>query len=58
MTPSGIEPATFLFVAQHHKHCATAVPQVATGEILFVENKKPEKELESFKICTTACYLA
>jgi len=26
MTPSGIEPATFLFVAQHLNHCATAVP--------------------------------
>jgi len=26
MTPPGIEPATFLFVAQHLNHCATAVP--------------------------------
>jgi len=26
MTPSGIEPATFRFVAQHLKHCATVVP--------------------------------
>jgi len=26
MTPAGIEPATFLFVAQHLNHCATAVP--------------------------------
>ena len=26
MTPSGIEPATFQFVAQHLNHCATAVP--------------------------------
>ena len=25
-TPSGIEPATFRFVAQHLNHCATAVP--------------------------------
>ena len=25
MTPAGIEPATFLFVAQHLNHCATAV---------------------------------
>ena len=24
MTPPGIEPATFRFVAQHFKHCATA----------------------------------
>jgi len=28
MTPSGIEPATFRFVAQHLKHCATAVSHV------------------------------
>ena len=26
ITPSGIEPATFRFVAQSLKHCATAVP--------------------------------
>jgi len=26
MTPAGIEPATFRFVAQHLSHCATAVP--------------------------------
>jgi len=26
MTPSGIEPATFRFVAQHLNYCATAVP--------------------------------
>ena len=26
MTPVGIEPATFRFVAQHLNHCATAVP--------------------------------
>ena len=27
LTPAGIEPATFQFVAQHLNHCATAVPQ-------------------------------
>ena len=26
LTPVGIEPATFLFGAQHLNHCATAVP--------------------------------
>ena len=28
MTPSGIEPATFRFVAQRLNHCATAVPSI------------------------------
>ena len=27
LTPAGIEPATFRFVAQHLNHCATTVPQ-------------------------------
>ena len=26
LTPAGIEPVTFGFVAQHLNHCATAVP--------------------------------
>ena len=26
MTPAGIQPATFRFVAQHLNHCATAIP--------------------------------
>jgi len=26
LTPAGIEPATYRFVAQHLNHCATAVP--------------------------------
>jgi len=26
LTPAGIEPATFRFVAQHLNHCGTAVP--------------------------------
>jgi len=26
VTPAGIEPATFQFVAQHLNHCAAAVP--------------------------------
>jgi len=28
LTPAGIEPATFRFVAQHLNHCATAVPVI------------------------------
>jgi len=29
LTPAGIEPATFRFVAQQLNHCATAVPHTA-----------------------------
>ena len=31
LTPAGIEPATFRFVAQHLNHCATAVPPFPRG---------------------------
>ena len=40
MTPAGIEPATFRFVAQHLNHCATAVPKklVRSGiELVFLQ---------------------
>jgi len=29
LTPAGIEPATYRFVAQHLNHCATAVPNIS-----------------------------
>ena len=32
MTPSGIEPETFRFVAQHLNHCATAVAKSDSDE--------------------------
>jgi len=32
LTLAGIEPATFLFVAQHLNHCATAVPKLITDQ--------------------------
>ena len=35
MTPSGIEPATFRFVAQHLNHCATVVPIVCRGMCIW-----------------------
>jgi hypothetical protein len=34
-TPSGMEPATFLFVAQNLNHCATAVPSTNLYLCLF-----------------------
>jgi len=34
MTPSGIEPATFGFLAQHLNQCATAVPLNTTMAVL------------------------
>jgi len=37
LTPAGIEPATFRFVAQSLNHCATAVPLrlICEWEIIF-----------------------
>ena len=35
MTPSGIEPATFRFIAQHLNHCATAVP-IIQGNLTMI----------------------
>jgi hypothetical protein len=35
MTPSGIEPATFRFVAQYLNDCATAVPKFLMISILY-----------------------
>ena len=38
LTPAGIEPATFRFVAQHLNHCATAVPHLQGGGRNFLCN--------------------
>jgi len=45
LTPAGIEPATFRFVAQYLNHCATAVPPLNSNcskslEDLYVIPKK------------------
>ena len=52
MTPAGIEPATFRFVAQRLSHCATAVPvdgkskRNSTVHPLTQERRSPSDDLE------------
>jgi len=41
LTPAGIEPATFRFVAQYLNHCATAVPESTMVQKISVENVIP-----------------
>jgi hypothetical protein len=36
MTPSGIEPATFRFVAQYLNHCATTAPIIIIIIIIII----------------------
>jgi len=45
MTPAGIEPVTFRFVAQHLNHCATTVPSVrkCKPQIYILVNVPPTK---------------
>ena len=37
MTPAGIEPAKFRYVAQHLNHCATAVPTSLNVELWNID---------------------
>jgi len=39
MTPTGIQPVTFQFVAQHLNHCATMVPQCVCMYVCMYVNK-------------------
>jgi len=41
MTPAGIEPATFQFVAQHLNCCATAVPLNTENSAIMAVWMKP-----------------
>ena len=41
LTPAGIEPATFRFVAQHLNHCATAVPWVQYSSLCNAKASVP-----------------
>ena len=51
MTSSGMELATFQFVAQHLNHCATAVPLFATlsHSILLGIRNVSDKVVEKIK---------
>ena len=40
LTPAGIEPATYRFVAQHFNHCAAAVPTEKMWSYEFIYRKK------------------
>ena len=48
MTPAGIEPATFRFVAQHLNHCASVVPCV-DGSINDKVNTQTHSGMNSLK---------
>ena len=50
MTPAGIEPTTFRFVAQHLNHCATAVPQAPRPH--FTPGKDPVPFLQEVSWAT------
>jgi len=41
LTPAGIEPATFRFVAQHPNHCATAVPDFGRIDVNLRKERPP-----------------
>jgi hypothetical protein len=48
MTPSGMEPATFLFVAQYFNHRATAVP-LNDGVLEYILNETKQKKQDAYK---------
>ena len=62
MTPSGIEPATFRFVAQHFIHCATAVPNHIIFTYITLDSSKPVKVMYKiivvefqWSVCVCVC---
>jgi len=55
MTPSGIEPATFRFVAQHLNHCATAVPHSVSVVYIFWNAYKILYHYVCVCVCVCVC---
>ena len=53
LTPAGIEPAAFRFVAQHLNHCAT---ELSSSIFCFLQGKA-QKEIHAILIETLACFL-
>ena len=59
MTPAGIEPATFRFVAQHHNHCATTVPHITSATHLCgKESRVPLRTANVKKANLEGIYIA
>jgi len=62
MTPAGIEPATFRFVAQHLNHCATAVPHYINNALYnyciskkgLLEECNKEEHVKETGVATTS----
>ena len=54
MTPAGIEPATFRFVAQHLKHCATAVSHISASSWFYCK-KLPASTKQHGTITQKTC---
>ena len=57
MTPAGVEPATFRFVAQRLNHCATAVPfhSIVRMENLLTRKVEVSCQVLSTRVCVCLC---
>jgi len=55
LTPAGVEPATFRFVAQHLNHCATAVPNLIYMRNFITLNHPGEKSWSNSGRRAKAC---